>query len=230
MSTTQIKRIGFRNVSGFLLAGEKGLVLIDTGYPSTTESFIRTLNSLGRSPDDLKIIILTHVHFDHVGGAGILRELTGAPVAVHRSEAGLLMKGTAPFPRGTRWKGKLLRFAGRVFAPHLANFPPLKADVLIDDEFDLSTYGIQGKVMHTPGHTLGSLTVILESGEAFVGDNAFGVSEKKHFPPFANDTKQVIRSWENYIAWNVKKIYPAHGRSFSIEVIKEELPISREKY
>jgi glyoxylase-like metal-dependent hydrolase (beta-lactamase superfamily II) len=95
---------------------------------------------------------------------------------------------------------------------------------------DLSGYGIPGKVIHTPGHTAGSVSIILDNGHAIVGDNVLGISIKKHFPPFANDRRGVIESWEKYIKNGVLVVYPAHGVRVPIEALIEELPFARRKY
>jgi glyoxylase-like metal-dependent hydrolase (beta-lactamase superfamily II) len=103
---------------------------------------------------------------------------------------------------------------------------PAEADILLgDDDFDLGAYGIPGRVLHTPGHTLGSVTVLLESGEAFVGDLAMSarIMRMKPGPPiFAEDIKMVMQSWKKLRESGVRKIYPAHGRPFPIEVLDEE--------
>jgi hydroxyacylglutathione hydrolase len=230
MSDILIKRIQFANSAGFLISKGSSCILIDTGHSTTIEKFQNAIKKAGILPESISLIILSHTHFDHAGGASQIQKLTGASLAVHRSEADFLLKGRTPFPRGTRWKGKVLRNVGSVFARRMANYPPVDADILIDDELDLNTYGIPGKVIHTPGHTAGSVSVLLENGSAFVGDNVLGISLKEHYPPFANDKRGVLESWERYIREGVKTVYPAHGVKVSINKLKEEMEAARRKY
>lgn len=230
MTLVKIKTIHFANVKGYLLYNKDTVVLVDTGHKNTTKSLLSGLDDISKKPSDVGLIILTHTHFDHAGGAREIKELTGAPLAVHREEATFLEKGRTPFPRGTRWKGKLIVSTGRIFARGLAKYPAVQPDVLVDQEMDLAAYGIPGKVVHTPGHTSGSVSVLLETGEALVGDNVLGLSFKTHYPPFANDRRGVLDSWQLYIDRGMKTLLPAHGGRVKIESITKQLPRALKKY
>ena len=230
MTLVKIKTIHFANVKGYLLYNNSAAILVDTGHKRTTQNLISSLEEINKQPGDLDLIILTHTHFDHEGGAATIKQLTGAPLAVHREEAEFLKKGRTPFPKGTRWKGKVIVFMGNIFTRKTANYPPVEADILIDDEYDLSDYGIPGKVVHTPGHTSGSVSVLLETGEALVGDNILGLSFKTHYPPFANDRTGVLKSWQLYIERGMKTLLPAHGGRVKIEAIEQQLPGATKKY
>ncbi len=230
MELVKIKRIRFANVSGFLIYNSDVLVLVDTGHSRTTEKFTEAIGEIRKVPEDVDLIILTHTHFDHSGGAHMIKRLTGAPLAVHASEADFLRRGRTPFPRGTRWKGKLLASVARIFARRLAAYPPVEPDILVEDELDLASYGIPGKVLHTPGHTSGSLSVLLDSGEAIVGDNVLGLSLTDHYPPFADDRSGVIKSWEIYISSGIKTLLPAHGGRVKISALSSEMSSAKKRY
>ena len=95
----------------------------------------------------MNLIVLTHTHFDHAGGAKRIKELTKAPIAVHRSEALFLRRGRTPVPDGTRWKGKVLAALGRTFGRRLTRYPGVEPDLLVDEELSLADYGISGNVI-----------------------------------------------------------------------------------
>jgi hydroxyacylglutathione hydrolase len=87
-------------------------------------------------------------------------------------------------------------------------------------------YGIPGKNIHTPGHSSGSICVLLDTGEVFVGDmamQAWFLRWKPGLPVLAEDLNQLVRSWKQLIQLGAKRVYPAHGLDFPIEVIREEI-------
>lgn len=84
--------------------------------------------------------------------------------------------------------------------------------------------GKPGRVIHTPGHTMGSLSIVLESGEAFVGDLVmnFGFMRRgPGLPLFAEDVNLVVKSWKKLLDSGVKMIYPAHGKPFPVALLEK---------
>ena len=81
-------------------------------------------------------------------------------------------------------------------------------------------------MVYTPGHTLGSTSVLLNSGEAFVGDLAMSAKVMRlnpGMPIFAEDMDLVKASWKKLLDLGAKTIYPAHGKPFSAEVFRQQL-------
>jgi glyoxylase-like metal-dependent hydrolase (beta-lactamase superfamily II) len=90
----------------------------------------------------------------------------------------------------------------------------------------LSEYGIPGRVIYTPGHSSGSISVLLESGDTFVGDlamNKFPLRFTPGLPIFAEDEAKVKESWNLLLNLGARMIYPAHGKPFPAEVIEKAL-------
>ena len=151
---------------------DKGCIVIDGGMPNQIDKFKKGLGKLPIEPGDVQLILLTHGHWDHIGSARDIKEYTGAQLALHQREKDWLEKSLKTLPPGvTRW--------GRTFVRIMAMFmssvhvPPTKVDMVLGDgEVSLTQYGIPGKIVPTPGHSGGSVSVLLESGEAFVGDLA----------------------------------------------------------
>ena len=226
----KVQRIGLVNVSSYLIYRPGEAILVDCGNSGEEVKILEVLKGLGLEPGMLKLLVLTHSHFDHAGSAGKLKELTGCKVLIHRSEGDRLRKGFSPIPSGTRWKAKLLVGLGRTFARRLMKYPGAEPDLLADDLFDLEAYGFPGRVIHTPGHTYGSMIILMEGGELLAGDTLFGVENKQHFPPFAEDLPALVRSWAVIRDLQVKTIYPAHGRYFSFESFLAEYDSAMERY
>ena len=105
--------------------------------------------------------------------------------------------------------------------------PPASVNLVIDDDgLSLEEYGIPGRVLHTPGHSSGSVSVLLDTGEAFVGDmamNKFPLRLGPGLPIFAEDVETLKQSWGMLIQAGAKTVYPAHGEPFSIDVIQRAL-------
>lgn len=82
---TEIFRVKLGLNSTYLIRG-KDVVMIDGGMPKKLKVFKRVLTRLEIHPSEIKLIVLTHSHFDHSGSAQEIRELTGAKIAIHESE------------------------------------------------------------------------------------------------------------------------------------------------
>ena len=82
-------------VNEYVLETADGDVLIDTGFPGSTDKILSALKMIGKTPQDIKHILLTHAHPDHIGSAAALKQATGASVYAHAIAAPLI-EGTAP--------------------------------------------------------------------------------------------------------------------------------------
>lgn len=127
-------------VKVFILTGNRP-VLVDAGTAGNARRILSGLERHGVKPGDVGLVLITHAHADHYGSLAELKKAIPVPVAVHRLDADSLRAGSGVEP-----------------------------DVLLEDEYDLGQYGVAGRVIWTPGHSRGSLSVITESGDAVVGD------------------------------------------------------------
>lgn len=208
----------------FLLRGER-TIFIDGGAWGGASAFKRGLNQLGVDPKEIELILLTHGHWDHITSLGDVREMTGARVAIHHSDQFMVETGEPPFPAGVNTYGKIMSWS----AKSLLNLklPKIKVDDVIDDNgMSLHEYGIPGMVVHTPGHSMGHVSIILDSGEAFVGDmamNSWFLRLTPGLPILADDINMVVQSWKKILPMGIKRIYPAHGMDFPVEVIQKEI-------
>ncbi|MFL7791577.1 MAG: MBL fold metallo-hydrolase, partial [Anaerolineae bacterium] len=190
-----------------LIESDGGLVLVDAGLPGFERLILRRMAALGR--DDLRLIFITHAHVDHYGSAAALRRLTGVPIAIHRDDADAMAQGETDL-------GSCRGF-GRVIGPFLpvleASVPlePTQADVLVEDGSDLRPYGLDGMVIHTPGHTPGSSCLFVDGRLAFVSDLISAVFGVRGAIFFAQDWTQVPRNLARIQALEPEKIYVGHS-------------------
>lgn len=199
------------------LVRQKGTILIDGGPPGKRNSFIRQLKKHGISPGDIRLIVLTHGDFDHIGSAAAFRETTGAKLAIHYRDMPYLLKGAFHWPAGVTVYGKISRFVLKPFL-QMKCFTPAATDIVLDDnDFSLVPFGIEGKIIHTPGHTPGSVSVVLGNGTAFIGcvaQNGFPFTRSPKFPVYASNPERLKTSWEKLLSNGMNTVYPGHGRPF----------------
>jgi len=230
MADYKLHRIGLGNVSCYLIYRPGESILVDCGNPGSEVQILDALKHLGLEPGSIRLLVLTHSHFDHAGSAARLKELTGCRLMVHGSEADRLRRGYSPIPDGTRWKARLIVALGRIVARKLMNFPGAEPDLLAEDQVDLTGFGFPGSVIHTPGHTHGSMVVLMEDGQLITGDTMFGLKSKQHFPPFAEDLPALVRSWGKIRTLQAETCYPAHGFRFPYSSFLAEYDAAMKRY
>jgi glyoxylase-like metal-dependent hydrolase (beta-lactamase superfamily II) len=205
-----------------------GVVVIDAGQPRKGSVFRAGLARASIRPEEVGLILLTHAHWDHMGSAAELKRITGAPLAVHEREVGWVERGNPPLPPGVTPWGRAFMAVHRLLMP-LITIPPASVDrALRDEEFSLADFGIPGRAIPTPGHSPGSVSILLDSGEAFVGDmamNRLPLRGSPGLPIFADDPDEVIRSWHRLLDLGVKTVYPAHGKPFPAAVMRRILGV-----
>ena len=205
---------------------DKGTIMIDGGAPKQAKEFAKAMEKISIKPQDIQLMIMTHGHWDHIASAKEIKEITGATIAMHQREKDWLEKSLKPMPPGVTTWGHILAKIITMFLP-LIHIPGTHVDVVLrDEEFSLEEYGIPGKVIYTPGHSSGSVSVLLETGDAFVGDlamNKFPLRLSAGLPIFAENWQKVEESWKLLLDQGAKTIYPAHGEPFSADIIRVAL-------
>ena len=172
------------NVNGsnvVLLEGER-LCLVDTGIPGNGEAIVNYIETIGRKPSDLSHIILSHYHHDHSGSANEVQERTGAQIVAHHFETERVPGGKLWLRKGNelesnqppawyRWTLGARRLPGGGRRP--GSRPPQETVVdLAVEEGDVIPVLGGLRIVHTPGHTPGSICPILETPRVlFVGDS-----------------------------------------------------------
>lgn len=211
----------FGLVNAFIIKTARGLILIDSGLPNTEKTVLKCLKKNDLSIEDVKLIIITHAHVDHAGNANLLRKLSNAKILAHSKDLKYYERKELMTFCSTGWFGNVFLKTNLMLEP----YEPFTPDILLKDyeEFNLSSFDLDGKVISTPGHTDGSISVVLNNNIALVGDlvssgillGGIMCKSKPKSPPFEDDPKQVAKHLLELINTGSKLFYMGHGGPLS---------------
>ena len=194
--------LGYMGVNCYILTDGGETAVIDPG--TEYETIIKYLTDNGLT---LSKILLTHGHFDHIGALCDLAEKTGAKVYVHSGDSKMLTDNGA----------NLSFLAGEVVKP-------CEADFFLDDVKEIPLGNKVIKVFHTPGHSEGSVSYLLDEN-LFCGDLLFNGSIGRYdFGDLQTELKSLKFLMDNFD--DGTKVYPGHGEDTTIGFEKRNNPYS----
>lgn len=188
--------VSYDSTNYYLTGQDHCRLLIDVGWPGTLPKLLANLKRKGVALQDIGYLFITHYHPDH---AGLTQELKN---------------------QGVRWL-LLEQQTGAVSTLKTLMKPGDHfLDIQIQDAVRLETrtsraflksIGVSGEIIHTPGHSSDSMTLVLDEGLAFTGDlPGLGWTVEEH-------RVEVEQSWQKIREMNVKMIYPGHGPERSLD-------------
>jgi glyoxylase-like metal-dependent hydrolase (beta-lactamase superfamily II) len=182
----------------FFIKGDK-TAIFDTGAPGNERKILRALKDAGIPRERVSALIISHAHWDHCGSLQALKAMLDVPVMAGWPDAEYLEKGeNVPNMSTPKNTTKL-------------NFGRVKVDVVVRDDMDIHGYGIDARVMTTPAHTAGSLSVLASDGGCATGDFLAGL--------YTGERGVVEQSLKKLTDGGVKRFYPAHGPSVEAEAV-----------
>jgi hydroxyacylglutathione hydrolase len=219
----QISQILSGRSNSFLVSKGHKHFLIDTGTKHSWEKLSRRLDDLNIKQGSLIALILTHVHYDHAENSAKIKNKYNTNIIVHESESKLLLTGENATANGTF---PINRFLFKLFNGEkllqMKRFEPSQYDITVKHNFDLKIFGFDAFIIHTPGHSIGSMSVIIDNEIAIVGDSMFGVFKGSVLPPWAQDVPLMIKSWKNLLDTGCSLFLPAHGTGNSRELLQKQ--------
>lgn len=227
---TGVRRLGDDAVNFFLVEGDGGLTLVDAGLPA----HYRQLTALlGPRMADIRAVLLTHAHIDHIGLAGRLHREVGAAVHIHAGDAAMLAR---PVAANARWKAErslvpyALRRPAALRTPlHLASHGAFWSTDAVADPIELtaldSLVDVPGRphVIAVPGHTAGSTALhfpehgVLCTGDALVTDDSIigRRGPRTVCRAFTADSAVALRSLGALAGLDARLVLPGHGTPFA---------------
>ncbi len=213
--------VGSRGLGNYLVTTPQGHVLINTGLVANVELTRRSVEALGFKWSDVRILLISHAHWDHAAGTALAKEQTGAQVHVMRGDADVVESG-----------GRSDWFYGRIPATW---FPPVKVDRVLEDGDTVRLGGAVLTARLTPGHTRGCTTWTLEVTDAgrryaavIVGspnvNDGYPLVNNGAYPRIADDFERTFRVLR---ALPCDLFLGAHGNYFDLETKRARLAEGR---
>lgn len=182
----------------FLIDFGNGKLLVDAGWVDLLPRFNAELKNAGVRYDEIKFVMLTHHHPDHAGLIQTVKRLSGARLLIHENQIPYL-PALADFYKNT---------------PGFEPVVVTKSDLVSPDHAALAALGIHGQIVPTPGHSPDSVSLVLDSGLAFIGD--------LHPPSMVGEESlaETRASWQKLAELKADLIYPAHGNPFTLSQVE----------
>lgn len=216
MEITPIILSYFFEMNSYLLKTEKGHILIDTGIKKRRNQLEEKLKAARCKPGNLDLIIITHGHADHVGNAAYLRDKYKTKIAIHRGDTRMIETGNMFIDVKSGVMIEVVGAAMKMFG--LSEFERFAPDLFLEDDQDLSEFGLKAKVMHTPGHSEGSISILTTNGDFFCGD-LFDNTKKSGKTTLIQNREKLEASIKKLGVLEINTVYPGHGKPFKLEQI-----------
>jgi glyoxylase-like metal-dependent hydrolase (beta-lactamase superfamily II) len=204
-------------VNAYIVKTGSDFILVDTGLIFTRAALDEALEKEGCMPGKLKLIIMTHGDIDHSGNAAYLKQKFSVMTAIGKYDAPMVETGKMLMKRKTtsfmmNVTHFFMAYSGK-FKKMIDDFEKFKPDMLLEDGFSLADYGVDAKIIVVPGHTPGSIGVLMGNGDFIAGDT-FNNRKKPAIAVIRHNEIQLKESIEKLKKVGIKTVYPGHGKPF----------------
>lgn len=148
----------------YLITQENSSILVDTGLKGNEKKILEACQG-----KNVQLIVLTHGHIDHIQNAATLAKQLRVPIAMHKRDIALIQNNLCREMKSKGFLGNVVRFFS-VMSAKFAKIQTFIPEVILADGDKLFEYGIDGEIIELPGHTEGSIGIILGDQHLLVGD------------------------------------------------------------
>lgn len=208
--------LGLGVVNCYLIQSDLGFILVDTGSSNQRSRLVGEMERCGCVSGKLALILITHGDFDHTGNAAYLREYFGAKIGMHPGDVGMAERGDM------FWNRKKGNAVIRFLAPRLFRFGAdncFSPDLLVDESFDLAENGLNGRLLHLPGHSLGSIGLWLtgcesNGGNALLCGDLLENTKAPALNAIMDDLPAACATLEKLNRLEIESVYAGHGSAW----------------
>lgn len=208
--------------NAYLLRAGQYNILVDTGKKNAYKKLQQNIKSLLPDHQHIHFLILTHTHFDHCQNAATIKDKHQCNIIMSEHEAIFAKNGYTPLPNGTFLITRPISSLGKRLGKNRYGYEPFTPDILVNDAYDFNESGLNIKIITTRGHSLGSLSIIIDNEIAIVGDTLFGIFRNSVFPPYADKKNELSDSWKALLNTNSELFLPGHGKEISKKLLLNE--------
>ena len=224
--TTKRKNKIFQVLNGrnncYLIPTASGNILIDTGMQRVYQELKTNIVSVPIEQTKVDFLILTHTHFDHCRNAAALKKEYGCEIIVGEPEFEYIEQGYTPLPEGTNAFTRFLVAIGKRMGARHFGYQPFSADIKVDEFFQWKSDDIKIDIMSTPGHSIGSISLIIDDEIAIVGDVMIKMFGDSIFPPFADDIPTMLKSWKKLLDTGCRLFLPGHRPPIARQLLEKQ--------
>lgn len=208
----KIIKIKLRISNAYLVKGNSKSILVDAGAPNEADAILSAVQEAGVNPKDLTLLLHTHGHVDHAGSTAELNRRLGIPAAIHSMDAFMLRTGSNGIVKPRNFEAQIIK------AVIPKSFEKSEPDKLINEELRLDEFGVAGKIIFTPGHTKGSISILFDNQDAIIGDlmmggvmggALFGTRPNYHY--FIDNLDELHASMKKIFGMKPSTLYVGHG-------------------
>jgi glyoxylase-like metal-dependent hydrolase (beta-lactamase superfamily II) len=226
----EIIRVLSGRSNAYLISYDNTFILVDTGKKEAFKTLLKNIESFNITVEDIRFLVLTHTHFDHCQSARRIKEISDCQIIVSALAENSIKNGYAPLPDGTYLVTKLIARLGRFIGKRKFGFEPFHPDIFVDGAFDLKKSDRGIRIIETKGHSVDSVSILVDSEIAIVGDALFGVFHNSVFPPYSDDIAKMLESWGKLLNTDCKVFLPGHGKEIERSLLEKEYSRNAQKY